>query len=107
MGRNSFASTRWRANKGKYAVMMINVAKNIGLAIWRTARSASVSERYSFGLASRRRRTASTTMMGAFTIIPKSMAPSDRRFAGTLVKFIRMKAISIHIGMVMATISAL
>ena len=48
----------------------------------------------------------STMTTAPSTIIPKSTAPSDRRFAGMPVNFIIVKAKSIEMGIVVATTSA-
>ena len=82
--------------------MMIKVEKKIGRATWRAAARISASLSGSPGLASRRRRIASTITMAPSTMMPKSIAPSDSRLAGILVWCIRMKATSMANGIVIA-----
>ena len=47
------------------------------------------------------------TTIAPSTMMPKSIAPSDSKFAGMLVKRIKINAIRIDSGMVVATISEL
>ena len=58
------------------------------------------------GLLSRSRSTVSIITMAPSTRMPKSMAPSDSRLAGTPLTFISTKAMSSASGMVMATMRA-
>ncbi len=86
--------------------MMMAMAKNIGRATCVAASRASSSLSGSVGFSSRMRRMFSSMTMAPSTMMPKSMAPSDSRFAGMSVKCIKMNAMSSAIGIVMATIMA-
>ena len=85
---------------------MIRVEKNIGRAT-SFARFAIVLTVSSFsGLSSRFFNIVSIITMAPSTMIPKSIAPKESKFAGMLVTFIKMKAINKEIGIVIATKSA-
>ena len=86
--------------------MMMRVAKKIGLAT-AAIRSTAVSRlSISVGRSSRRRIIVSIITIDPSTRIPKSMAPSESRLAGTSVKCIRINATSNDIGMAIATRNA-
>ena len=87
--------------------MMMRLAKKIGRVTWSVAALASLSLSSSLGIASRRRSTASVTTMAPSTRMPKSMAPSDRRFADTWVRFNSENTDTNARGMLTATTTAL
>ncbi len=103
IGVKSLLSTLSNAKSGKYAVMIMRVAKKIGLAT-SFARLAIVFTVSSLsGLSSRFFRIVSIITMAPSTIIPKSIAPNESKFAGMLVTFININATSREIGIVIAT----
>ena len=86
---------------------MIRLAKKIGRVTCRVAALASSSLSTSLGRASRRRSTDSVTTMAPSTRMPKSIAPSDSRFADTCVRLSSENTDTRASGMVTATTSAL
>ena len=92
---------------GTYTVMMIRTANVSGRATSTAACWTSRTTRCPVGLRRDRWRTMFSAMMTApSTMIPKSIAPSDRRFAGTFRRSMNTKAKSSDRGMVSATITA-
>jgi hypothetical protein len=85
--------------------MMMSVAKKIGRATWLAAPTARFWVSSSSGMRSRRRSSASVTTMAPSTMTPKSMAPSENRFAGMWNRVISTKTVASATGMVAATIS--
>ena len=99
-------STRSKANSGRYAVIMTMVEKRIGRPTSLARCAMLFSSRYCLGLSSRFLRIVSSITIAPSTIIPKSIAPSDRRLAGISVRCIRIKAISNDTGIVIDTNNA-
>ncbi len=91
-GRKIRPSTRCMVNRGTNAVTMIAVEKSCGLATSvapvtiRAGRERTVPP-----FSSRRRRTFSMTKTAGSTMIPKSTAPMEIRFAGIPRAWSRMK----------------
>ena len=86
--------------------MMMMVEKKIGRATSAAISPIDFSCNTSRGLSSRFLRMVSIMTIAPSTIIPKSIAPNDSRFAGIFVKCIKINAISNAIGIVIATNNA-
>ncbi len=86
--------------------MMMRLAKKIGRATCSAADRASLSDSSASGCASRRLRIVSTSTIDPSTMIPKSIAPSESRFAGMFVRCMHMNANRSDSGMVSAMSSA-
>ena len=90
-GRNSFPSTRSNVKIGRNVTTIIEVANIIGLA---TSEAGTIDGKHHLVLSSlcpcvlsqfgQCRMMFSTMMIEASTMMPKSIAPSDSRFAGML-----------------------
>ncbi len=86
---------------------MTRVAKKIGRMTWPAADATSSVLSTVVGFASRRRRIASVTTIAPSTMTPKSIAPSENRFAGIFVACIKMNTVTSDSGIVTATTRAL
>ncbi len=107
IGENIFFSILSNVNSGIYAIIIISIEKKIGLPI-----STQRFTMFSFcssarGLSSLFLSTVSSITIDPSTIIPKSIAPRERRFAWISVKYMKIKAISSESGIVIAITSAL
>ena len=94
---------------GMFAAMTINMEKNVGRPTATVAsRIASRRDDRSRRMAcpDKRRNTFSTTMTAPSTMIPKSIAPSERRLAGIPRSVRPMNVASSERGMITATIAA-
>src|ERR1035438_4144953 len=107
MGLNNRPSTRCRVKMGRYETIIMTRAKKTGRCTsW--AATAIVSIKVFLVLPKDVwRRIFSTITTEPSTTMPKSSAPSDKRFAGMWRRSSRIAAKSREKGMVMATISAL
>jgi len=107
MGRKSFPSMRWKVRMGTYTVMMMSTAKVRGRATSMAACWTSRTTRRPVGLCCERwRRMFSVMMTAPSTMMPKSMAPRDRRLAGMPRRSMKMKAKRRESGMVTVTMRA-
>ena len=96
MGEKILASTRWKVKMGKKAMMIIAFENRIGLPI-SVAVMSSVCRKWRISAFRCKSRvtctmTASTKTTALSTMIPKSMAPKDIRFAEIPPKSTRIKA---------------
>jgi len=100
----------WRCSVkiGMFARMMISIENSVGRPTWIVA-SRIVAQRVSVSCGPRssdsRRKMFSTTMTAPSTMIPKSIAPSDSRFAGMPRMVSPMNVASSESGIITATIA--
>ena len=86
--------------------MITKIPKKIGCVTCKEAVNTSASVNNALAFSSRRRKIFSVITIAPSTIIPKSIAPNDNRFAGISKLYIQINAVTKAIGMVMATIKA-